>query len=265
MREPEARRAMPLMIEQFFCRSDNFGVIIHDPNSSVTAAIDAPELGPIKAVLAKHRWGLDYIFATHHHGDHTEANLALKSEFGCQIIGPAGEAEKIPGIDRKVAQGDRFVFGTVDVEVIDTPGHTLGHISFWLPTETVAFVADTLFAVGCGRVIEGTYDMMWNSLEKLMALPDETDIYCGHEYTEANIRFALTIEPDNPDLVERARVVADRRAAGMPTLPTTMLLEKATNPFLRVDEPDIRARLHMEDATPAEVFAEIRKRKDNFK
>jgi hydroxyacylglutathione hydrolase len=255
---------MTLMIEQFMCRTDNFGVLIHDPNSSVTAAIDAPELGPIKATLAKHHWGLDYILTTHHHVDHTEANLALKSEFGCTIIGPAGEAAKIPGIDRKVAEGDRFVFGTVEVEVLDTPGHTLGHVSYVIPTETVAFVADTLFAIGCGRVVEGTMPMMWNSLEKLMRLPDDTDIYCGHEYTLANARFALTIDPDNPDLIERARIVDERRAAHQPTLPTTILLEKQTNPFLRVDDPAIRARLGMENATPAEVFAEIRKRKDNF-
>jgi hydroxyacylglutathione hydrolase len=256
---------MALMIEQFPCRSDNFGVLIHNPDSDVTAAIDAPELGPIKAALDKHRWRLDTILATHHHADHTEANLALKAEFGCTIIGPAGEAAKIPGIDRAVSEGDRLDFGTSQIEVIETPGHTLGHITYWMPAETVAFVGDTLFAVGCGRVIEGTYEMMWDSLAKLLRLPDDTDIYCGHEYTEANIRFALTVDPDNPDLRSRERIVRDRRAAGKATLPTTMLLEKQTNPFLRVDDQEIRAKLRMPRATAAEVFAELRKRKDNFK
>jgi hydroxyacylglutathione hydrolase len=256
---------MALMIEQFFCRTDNFGVLIHDPDSDVTASIDAPELGPIMEHLARKHWRLSHIFTTHHHGDHTEANLALKAATGCTITGPLGEREKIPGIDTTVEEGDSFPFGTFDVRVIETPGHTLGHIAYWIPAAGVAFVGDTLFAIGCGRVIEGTPGMMWNSLTKLMALPDDTDIYCGHEYTQANARFALTIEPDNADLVDRAHKVDGRRAAGQPTLPTTMLLEKRTNPFLRVNEPEIRKRLRMKDASPTEVFAEIRGRKDRFK
>jgi hydroxyacylglutathione hydrolase len=255
-------RAMDLMIEQFICRTDNFGVLIHDPDSNVTAAIDAPEFAAIETKLAEHHWKLDYIFATHHHADHTEGNLALKAKFGCRIIGPAGD---IPGRDEIVREGDIFTFGTFEVRVLETPGHTLDHISFWLPGAEVAFVADTLFAIGCGRVIEGTFAMMWNSLEKLLQLPDDTDIYCGHEYTQANARFALTIDRTNRDLIERARHVEERRAAGRPTLPTTMLLEKLTNPFLRVNDPDIRKLLGMTTAAPAEVFAEIRTRKDNFK
>lgn len=254
---------MGLMIEQFICRSDNFGVLIHDPDSSITAAIDAPELGPIREHLKARNWKLDRIFTTHHHGDHTEANLALKAEFGCRIIGPAGD--DIPGRDEIVSEGDTFLFGTYEVRVLETPGHTLDHITFWIPAESVAFVGDTLFAIGCGRVVEGTHAMMWNSLEKLMQLPNDTDIYCGHEYTQSNARFALTIEPDNADLVERARHVDERRAAGKATLPTTMLIEKRTNPFLRVDEPGIRQRLGMRGRAPAEVFGEIRTRKDNFR
>ncbi len=254
---------MGLMIEQFTCRSDNFGVLIHDPDSNITAAIDAPELGPIRERLKAKHWKLDRILTTHHHGDHTEANLALKEEFGCRIVGPAGDA--IPGRDEVVREGDTFLFGTYEVRVLETPGHTLDHITFWIPAEDVAFVGDTLFAIGCGRIIEGTPAMMWNSLEKLTQLPNETDIYCGHEYTQANARFALTIEPENAELVERARHVDERRAAGKPTLPTTMLLEKRTNPFLRVDEPHIRDRLGMRGKSSAEVFGEIRGRKDRFK
>jgi hydroxyacylglutathione hydrolase len=255
---------MALAIEQFTCRSDNFGVLIHDPESGLTASIDAPEEAPIRARLAEKGWRLDHILTTHHHGDHVEANLALKSAYGCAITGPAAEAARIPGLDRAVGEGDTVAFGAVAIEVIETPGHTIGHISYVIPKAGVAFVADTLFAMGCGRVFEGTPEMMWSSLEKLLALPDATDIYCGHEYTLANARFALTIEPGNADLVARAKEVEALRAAGKPTLPTTMAIEKRTNPFLRVDEPAIRATLGMADATPAEVFAEIRKRKDNF-
>jgi hydroxyacylglutathione hydrolase len=253
---------MALMIEQFICRTDNFGILIHDPDSDLTAAVDAPESTAVREHLARRRWKLDFILTTHHHGDHTEGNLALKEEYGCRIIGPEGQ---IPGRDEIVREGDTFTFGTFEVRVLATPGHTLDHLSYWFPGASVAFVADTLFAMGCGRVIEGTPAMMWRSLEKLMELPDDTDIYCGHEYTLTNARFALTIEPLNADLIERAQHVAEQRSAGQPTLPTTMLLEKQTNPFLRVDQPAIREHLGMKDALAADVFAEIRKRKDAFK
>jgi hydroxyacylglutathione hydrolase len=256
---------MAFVIEQFPARSDNFGVLIHDDASGLTAAIDAPEEAPIVAKLKDKGWRLDHIFTTHHHLDHVEANLALKAAYGCTISGPAGEAAKIPGIDVWLSEGDRFQFGHHAVEVIETPGHTLGHITYHLPEAKVAFVGDTLFAAGCGRVIEGTMEMMWASLEKLLALPDDTAIYCGHEYTEANIRFALTMEPGNAALTRRAKEVTALRAAGKATLPTTMAIEKATNPFLRVDEPAIRKLLGMEGASRAAVFGEIRKRKDAFR
>lgn len=255
---------MALVIEQFMCRSDNFGVLIHDSGSGLTAAIDAPEVAPIKAKLAEKGWKLDWIIVTHHHEDHVEGILPLKQEYGCTVIGPAGEAATIPGIDRTVSEGDVLDFGGTRIEVLETPGHTLGHVSYVLPGEKVAFVADTLFSLGCGRVIEGTPAMLWDSLEKLIALPDDTSIYCGHEYTEANAKFALTIEPGNADLVARAAEVAKLRAEGKATLPVTMALEKRTNPFLRPAEPAIRKLLGMEDATDAEVFAEIRGRKDRF-
>jgi hydroxyacylglutathione hydrolase len=255
---------MSLLIEQFTCRSDNFGVLIHDPQSGLTASIDAPEEAPIRARLAEKKWHLAHIFTTHHHTDHVEANLPLKAAFDCTITGPSGEAAKIPGIDKSVSEGDTIAFGEYEIEVIETPGHTLGHISYWIPSAKVAFVADTLFAMGCGRVFEGTPEMMWNSLEKLLALPDETTIYCGHEYTLANAKFALTVDPDNADLVARAKEVESLRAAGKATLPTTIGLEKKTNPFLRVNDPKIRKLLGMAGASPAEVFAEIRRRKDNF-
>jgi hydroxyacylglutathione hydrolase len=256
---------MPLLIEQFSCLSDNFGVLIHDTETGRTAAIDAPEAAPIVAKLKERGWTLDEILVTHHHADHVGGILALKEAYGSKVIAPATEADRIPGVDRTARGNDRLRFGAFEIEVIDTPGHTLGHISYYLPAAKVAFVADTLFSVGCGRVIEGTMEMMWTSLQKLAGLPGETAVYCGHEYTEANIRFALTVEPDNADLVARAAEVKTLRAAGRATLPTTVALEKRTNPFLRADEPGIRARLAMKDAAAAAVFGEIRKRKDSFK
>ncbi len=194
---------MALIIEQFTCRSDNFGVLVHDPAAGLTAAIDTPAEAPIRDKLTEKGWRLTHIFTTHHHGDHVEGHLGLKADSGCEILGPAAEADKIPGIDRRVSGGDSFAFGSAEVRVIDTPGHTLGHISYWLPGEGVAFTGDTLFAMGCGRVFEGTPEMMFASLEKLRALPDDTRVYCGHEYTETNARFALTVDPANADLVAR--------------------------------------------------------------
>jgi hydroxyacylglutathione hydrolase len=256
---------MTLIVEQFGARSDNFAVLIHDTTAGLTTAIDAPEAAPIVAKLKEKGWRLDHIFTTHHHQDHVEANLALKAAYGCTIIGPQAEAAKIPGIDTALAEGETFRFAGHEVRVIATPGHTLGHIAYHLPGQRLAFTGDTLFAVGCGRVFEGTMEAMWHSLEKLMRLPDDTVIYCGHEYTAANVRFALTVDPGNAALIDRAAEVAALRAAGKATLPTTIALEKATNPFLRVEEPAIRALLGMENATAAEVFAELRRRKDNFR
>jgi hydroxyacylglutathione hydrolase len=256
---------MPLEIEQFICRSDNFGVLVHDPASGLTASIDAPEEGPIREKLQERGWRLDRIFTTHHHGDHVEANLALKAAFNCTITGPAAEADRIPGIDQQVKGGDVVRLGDIDLRVIDTPGHTLGHVSYHVPSERIAFTADTLFAMGCGRVFEGTPAMMFASLEKLRALPDATRIYCGHEYTETNARFALTVDPDNADLVRRYEEVKRLRAAGKMTLPTTIAEEKRTNPYFRVDAPPVRLLLQMENAPSVDVFAEIRRRKNSFK
>ena len=252
----------PLEIDLFACRSDNFGVLLHDPATGFTASIDAPEEKPILDALARRGWTLSHIFTTHHHQDHVEANLALKARFGAEIIGPARES--IPGIDRKVDGGDSFDFAGRRVEVISTPGHTLGHICFHLPAERLLFAADTLFALGCGRLFEGTPAQMWQSLQKLAALPEETTVYFGHEYTLSNARFATTVDPDNEALLERVAGIEVLRAKGGFTAPTTIGLEKATNPFLRAGDPAIRRHLGMERASDAEVFAEIRGRKDRF-
>ncbi len=254
-----------LEVEQFACREDNFGVLVHDPKSGQTAAIDAPELQPILDALTRRGWTLTHIFTTHWHPDHVEANLDLKAQFGITITGPAVEAAKIPGIDNTVKGGDHFDFAGHRVDVIDCPGHTLGGISYSIRSQKLLFAADTLFSLGCGRLLEGTAAQMWASLSKLMALPDDTIIYCGHEYTASNAKFALSVDPDNEALVERALEVEQLRAAGKPTLPTTMGREKATNPFLRADDGYIRENLGMEKASDVEVFAEIRKRKDTFR
>jgi hydroxyacylglutathione hydrolase len=253
-----------LEIEQFTCLSDNFGVLIHDAGAGLTASIDAPEEAPILAALDRRGWTLTHIFTTHHHGDHVGGNLGLKSRFGVEIAGPEAEKDRVPGIDWTVSGGDRFRFGAFDVAVISTPGHTAGHVSYHIPDASVAFTGDTLFSLGCGRLFEAGADVMLASLRKLVALPPDTAIYCGHEYTQQNARFALTVDPDNPALQERAREVAELRAAGRPTLPTTMRAELATNPFLRWHDAAIRRNLGMDDASDEAVFAEIRKRKDNF-
>jgi hydroxyacylglutathione hydrolase len=251
-----------LDIHQFPCLSDNFGVLIHDPETAVTASIDAPDAEQVAAALHEKGWRLTHILVTHHHADHTGGNLELKGETHCTIIGPRAEQARVPGLDQAVAEGDSLRFGGFDVRVLDTPGHTAGHITYWLPEAGVAFVGDTLFALGCGRVIEGNHRMMWTSLQKLMRLPPHTSLYCGHEYTQANAKFALTIEPENDALQKRAKEVNDLRAAGKATLPTRVDLELATNPFLRPDSPAIQKRLGMVGRPEWEIFGEIRERKN---
>jgi hydroxyacylglutathione hydrolase len=253
-----------LDIELFPCRSDNFGVLIHDPDTGKTASIDAPEEAPILAALERRGWGLTDIFTTHHHGDHVEANLALRERFGAEITGPKGEASKIPGIGFVFEDGGQFTWSGRPVQVIETPGHTAGHVCYYLPEDKLLFSADTLFALGCGRLFEKPAKDMWASLSKLKRLPDDTIVYFGHEYTLANARFAVTIDPFNGALKNRAAEIEAQRAEGIFTCPTTIGLERATNPFLRPDDIDIRKGLSMPDAEDWEVFAEIRARKDKF-
>lgn len=255
---------MALEIEQFMCLSDNFGILARNPETGEAFLVDAPEEGPILAAIERTGWEPKTLLITHHHADHVEANLALKERFGLTIIGPEAEKAKIPGIDLTVRGGDAIKVAGLAVRVIDTPGHTLGHVSYHFQKELVVFAADTLFALGCGRLLEGTPAQMVSSLAKLAALPPETRVYCGHEYTQSNASFALTVDPDNAELKARAEEIGRLRAKDKPTLPTTIGLELATNPFLRWADPAIRATLGMEDADDVAVFAEIRKRKDNF-
>ena len=250
---------MQLAIHQFGYNDDNYGVLLHDAERGETALVDAGDATAAKAALAEAGWSLTQIWITHHHGDHT-AGLAALAGDGVAVFGPCG----VEQVDTIVAGGDSFAFAGRKVEVIATPGHTLDMLNFYLPAEKLVFTGDTLFAMGCGRLFEGDAPMMWNSLEKLMALPDDTVVYCAHEYTAANARFALSVDPANEALQRRAAAVDELRAIGQPTVPTMMALEKATNPFLRAGDPAIRAHLGMDSDSDAAVFGEIRARKDCF-
>jgi hydroxyacylglutathione hydrolase len=255
---------MPAQTYLFPCLTDNYGVLIHDPGSGATAAIDAPEAAAVEAALQKTGWKLSDILVTHHHADHTQGIAELKRKHRCRVVAPRGEAQRIADVDETVGEGDPVRVGGLIGSVLETPGHTAGHISYVFAADKLAFVGDTLFSIGCGRVIEGNPEMMWQSLLKLRALPDDTRFYCGHEYTDANIRFAKTIEPDNKALAARAADVKNLRAAGKPTIPATIGAEKAENPFLRADVPEVAKSVGLAGSPAWKVFAEIRERKNRF-
>lgn len=249
-------------IHQFAILNDNYAVLVHDPATGATAAIDAAEAYPIERELAARGWKLTDILVTHHHADHVEGVAELKAAFGCRVVAPARDAGRIAGVDLEVREGDTVHVGSLAVQVIETPGHTLGHVAYVIPAAGAAFVGDTLFSLGCGRMFEGTPESFHASLGKLAALPGETLIYCGHEYTLSNGRFALTVEPENAALRRRMDEVERLRASGRPTLPTTIAQELATNPFLRTDVPALQRHLGMEGAPAWQVFAELRERKN---
>jgi hydroxyacylglutathione hydrolase len=255
---------MPAQTRLFRCLSDNFGVLLHDPETGATAAIDAPEAAAVEQALKDTGWTLTDILVTHHHADHTDGIRALKERTRCRVVAPAAEAAKIVAIDKVVKEGDTVKVGNLTANVIETPGHTAGHISYWFHADKLAFVGDTLFSIGCGRVIEGTPAQMWTSLKKLRDLPDDTQIYCGHEYTLSNIKFARTVEPDNTALAAREVQAKAQVEKGEPTIPVTIGAEKAENPFLRADLADIAASVGLSGKPAEEVFAEIRARKNKF-
>lgn len=255
---------MMLEILQLPALSDNYIYLLHEPKSRQTAVVDPAEAEPVLAVLAERGWRLTHILNTHHHWDHVGANLALKQATGCQVIGFRGDSSRIPGIDRLVGEGEAIEFGEILAQVLEVPGHTLGHIAYWFREDNALFCGDTLFALGCGRLFEGTPEKMWNSLCKLRDLPEDTRIYCAHEYTLSNARFALSIEPDYPPLLERVKKVEEMRAHNRATVPSLMGEEKLTNPFLRADDPSFQERLGMRKEKASAVFAEVRRRKDRF-
>ena len=253
---------MAAEIRLFPCLSDNFGYLIHDPETKATASIDAPEAAPVIAALEHEGWTLSDILITHHHHDHVGGVAELKQKYHCRVVAPHDKSTGIANVDLRTAQGDVLKIGTLLARVLETPGHTLDHISYVFDNEKALFAADTLFSIGCGRVFEGTYPMMWDSLLKLRALPDDFKLYCGHEYTASNIKFALTIEPDNAVLKARAEEVKRLRSENKPTIPTLLGEEKKANVFLRADEPSVAAGVRMKDRSAAEVFGELRERKN---
>ncbi|AWB49806.1 hydroxyacylglutathione hydrolase [Gemmobacter aquarius] len=253
---------MALELVTIPCLKDNYAYLLHDPATGATACIDVPEAPPILAALAERGWQLSEIWLTHHHWDHIDGVAALVAATGARTFGAKADAHRLPPLDTALT-GD-FTFAGHAVQVIDVPGHTVGHIAFHLPQAKLAFTADSLMAAGCGRLFEGTPDQMHESLQKLVTLPPETLICSGHEYTTGNIRFALTLEPANAALISRSELVASLRAAGKPTVPVMLSEELATNPFLRTHSAEIRANLNLGTASDVKVFAEIRSRKDSF-
>ncbi|MEO1177395.1 MAG: hydroxyacylglutathione hydrolase [Pseudomonadota bacterium] len=255
---------MPLEIVTVPCLSDNYAYLAHDSRTGDTALFDIPEAAPILAELDQRNWRLTKIFITHHHYDHVDGLAAVLAEHRAPVIGHAADSKRLPPLDEAVDEGDTVSIGLVEGTVIDVSGHTIGHVAYHFPEANVVFTADSLMALGCGRVFEGTMPQMHESLQKLAVLPQETLVCSGHEYTTSNGKFAKTIDPHNPDLISRLRDVAANRAAGTPTVPSTLAEELATNPFLRAHDPAIRETLGMREAADADVFAEIRRRKDAF-
>lgn len=253
-----------LQIELVPMLSDNYAYLIHDAASGATAILDPSEAQPALAAAQRRGWKISHILDTHHHNDHCGGNLGLKQATGAKVVGPAYDRDRIPGIDIAVDEASGFDFAGRRAEVLFIPGHTRGHIAFHFPAAQAVFCGDTLFSIGCGRMFEGTPAVMWPSLLKLRALPDDTRIYCGHEYTEANCRFALSVDPGNPALQARAAAVKQARAAGLPTIPSTLAAEKAANPFLRADDPELAARFGGPNLSAADIFGAIRAAKDRF-
>jgi len=242
---------MTLQIHMFPCLNDNYGFLIHNPDTGETACIDTPEVDKIVLALEEKGWTLTHIWNTHHHWDHAGGNEDLKKLFGVKIFGCEADKARLPGLDQGFNHGDTFSFGGHEVQVFETPGHTIGHIIYYIPSAKAAFVGDTIFALGCGRLFEGTPQQMFDSMAIIAKLPDDTSLYCAHEYTLSNGRFALTVEPDNQALIDYMEEATAKRENDIPTVPTTVAAEKAANPFMRA-----RDGAHL---------GEIRSAKDNFK
>lgn len=253
-----------LEIEQIPTRTDNYVYLLKESGQGRVGVVDPSDAAPVIEALDRLGWTLTDIINTHHHNDHTGGNLELKEKYGCVVTGPLADHDRIAGIDVDVGDGDTFMLGDAEAKVFDTPGHTRGHIAYWFPESKALFCGDTLFALGCGRTFEGTAEQMWTSLGKLRALPDDTSVYCAHEYTQANAKFAVTIESGNQALLDYAEKINALRAAGQRTVPSNLGLEKSTNPFLRADVAAVGAAVGLSADDPVSVFAEVRLRKDNF-
>lgn len=254
-----------LQIELVPCLKDNYAYLLHDVNTGTVGVVDPSEAVPVIDALSRKNRNLTYILNTHHHHDHTGGNVELKARYGAKVIGSGTDKERIPGIDISLNDGDKWMFAGHEVHVMDTPGHTRGHISFYFPGSGAIFTGDTLFSLSCGKLFEGSPQQMLSSLKKIMSLPDDTNIYFGHEYTLNNTKFALSIEPENKELQSYAAHVAYLRSKGLPTVPTTLKMEKACNPFLRTSNAAIRQSLNIAvTSNDAEALGIIRRAKDNF-
>ena len=255
---------MPAQIHVFRCLDDNIGALIRDSHTGACAAIDAPEEGPILAALSETGWQLSDILVTHRHGDHVQAVAPLKRRTGCRVVAPVKAREAVPDADAFVREGDTVRVGDLQAHVWETPGHCLDHIAYWFATDRVLFAGDTLFTLGCGRMLEGTYPEFWASLQRLAALPDEARVYCGHDYTLSNARFALAADPENQALKARAGEAERAKAEGRFLVPSTIGQEKAANPFLRAGDPALARAVQKEGATALEVFQALREWKNRF-
>jgi hydroxyacylglutathione hydrolase len=256
---------MTLEIVRIPCLADNYVWLLREPDRGAVAVVDPADPGPVRAALDTRGWRLTHILNTHHHADHVGGNLALKASFGCMIVGPRADRDRIPGIDVALGDDETFDLGAERALVLDVPGHTRGHVAFWFAGAGALFCGDTLFALGCGRMFEGTAPQMWASLRKLRALPDDTRVYCAHEYTQSNARFARHADPGNAELAARSREIDAQRARGEATVPSSLGLEKRTNPFLRADDPALAAAHGLDARDPAAVFAHLRRSKDVFR
>ena len=255
---------MPLSILTVPCLADNYAFVAHDPESGDTAVVDVPETAPIVAAIEAQGWVPTHVLLTHHHADHVQGLDALLARFPAKVVGAKADVHRLPPLDIEVSEGDTLQLGNERIEVLSVPGHTSGHIAYYAPGSAAVFSADSLMALGCGRLFEGTAEQMWDSLQKFMALPEDTTVYSGHEYTAANGRFAMTVEPGNPALVARIAAVDKARADGIPTVPSKLSEELATNPFLRGHVPEVQQSAGLPGAAPVAVFAKVRKMKDDF-
>lgn len=253
-----------LEIRQVPILNDNYAYLLHEPQSGAAAVVDPGEAEPVLAAAAEAGWEIGQILLTHHHADHIGGAAAIKAATGARIVAPAADAGRIPDIDEAVVDGDAVAVGEARAAVFEVPGHTLGHVAYWFMADDALFSGDTLFALGCGRLFEGSPEQMWESLSRLRALPDETWVYCAHEYTASNARFAATIDADNPDLAARIDEIMALCRSHTPTVPSRLGVEKETNPFLRADDPAIAHAAGLDHADPVTVFAEVRRRKDVF-